>query len=119
MSDHIETENIQCLRFVYTEGEHKCPAGSLLSTIITLTESQKDDTVIQDKEIADYLTDKGLIESTGKNTYQKVANKQDDLIDLGNKVSEAIGSEIESLNVDPNVNLGYSLHMLPVPKNIN
>ena len=116
MSEQIEKENIQSVRFMFSDGEHRCQAASLLSTIITLTDSQKSSNTIDDPEVANYLQDKGLVEETEDHKFHCAEHKHDELVDLGNRVSDAIGKELEELPVDENMSLPYSVHLLPTPR---
>ena len=116
MSEHIEKENVQSVRFMFSDGEHRCQAGSLLSAIITLTDSKKESNIIEDPSVASYLKERGLVEETEDHKYHCADKKYDELVDLGNRVSATIDKELESLPVAKDMTLPYSVHMLPIPK---
>lgn len=114
MSGDIEKENIILQRFVWKDKNHKCEAGKLLFAITELTTNEQHVTSCVDKNIESYLTDKGLVERVD-NELHLVKDKASEAEDLGNKISDYIGNEIESLPVDKEIHFVPSIHMVAVP----
>lgn len=114
MSGDIEKENIVLQRFMWKEDDHKCEAGKLLFALTELTTSDQHVTSCGDPNIEEYLTEKGIVEKVD-DTLHLVAGKQAEAEDLGNRISDHIGNEIESLPVDKEIHFVPSIHMVAVP----
>lgn len=114
MCGDIEKENIILQRFVWKDANHKCEAGKLLFAITELTTNEQHTTSCTDKNIESYLTDKGIVERVD-NELHLVEGKAAEAEDLGNKISDHIGNEIESLPVDKEIHFVPSIHMVAVP----
>ena len=105
----LERQEVVTQRFTWSDGNNKCGAGELLCAITVLTESQKEDNFINAPEVTDYLKEKGLIEETGDHRFKSVAEKKEELVALGDQVSEAIGDEINNLPVNTEIKLAPSV----------
>ena len=111
--NNIERKDITVQRFVYTSDDgHTCGAGSLLSAITVLTESQKEDNFIGNEEVSDLLKSGGYITEISDHRFKVIDNKKEELIDLGNKVSEAIGNEMEALPVNTEIVLSPTIKIM-------
>lgn len=109
----IERKDVTVQRFIYTSDDgHKCGAGSLLSTISVLTESKKEDNFIGNEEVSSLLKAGGYIEETTDNRFKVKEDKKEELVELGNKVSEAIGNEMEALPVNTEVILAPTVKIM-------
>ena len=114
---NIKRENVVVQRFLWTDDSgHQCSAGGLLSAISILTESQKDKNFIDNQEVADVLRSSGLVEEIEKNKFKVSEEKREELVELGNKVSEAIGNELESIPVNTEIVLTPTIKICPVNK---
>ena len=80
--------------YVWKDGKSSVGTGELLSAIIQLTESEKKVNELGDKRIADYLLAKGYIKRD-EDGFSLVEEHRNDMISLGNEISNAIGEEIQ------------------------
>jgi hypothetical protein len=109
----IERQEVVTQRFTWKDGSCSCGAGDLLCTITLLTESQKPDNYIDMPEVTDYLKNKGLIEQTADHRFKPIEEKREELVALGDDVSNAIGTEIENLPANMEIKLAPSIHLIP------
>ena len=114
MSGDIEKENIVLQRFMWKDGDYKCEAGKLLYALTELTSSEQHKTHCSDKTVLDYLSNKGIIEQAN-NEVKLVDGKYKEAEDLGNKISDHVGSEIESIPVNKTIHFVPSIYIMPVP----
>ena len=112
---NIERQDVTVQRFMWRDNGHTCGAGSLLSAITVLTETQKEGNFLGDSSVTNYLKDQGFVEDLGDNFFKPVSDKKDELIELGNRVSEAIGDEMEALPINTEIVLAPTIKIMPVP----
>ena len=113
----LTKETIEVTNFVWSDGDNKLSAGDLLSTLITLSESEKETNPIADKTVADYLVHKGYI-IPENNEFKINKDKKQDIVDLGNQVSNAIDKELENC-IDKKIEPIPTILIMPVPIGIN
>ena len=114
MSGDIEKENITLQRFMWTDENHKCEAGRLLFALNELTMSEKHMSSCNDESVVDYLKDKGIVEQNDQGIHL-VDGKFDEAENLGNRISDHVGSAIEAIPVDKKIHFLPSIHMMAVP----
>lgn len=114
MSGDIEKENIVLQRFVWKDAEHKCEAGQLLYALTELTIKEDHTTSCTDENVEAYLTNKGLVQKVDAG-LKLVDGKYQEAEDLGNRISEHVGSEIESIPSNKKIHLAPSIFMMAVP----
>ena len=113
---NIERKDVTVQRFMYTSDDgHKCGAGRLLSAITILTESEKSDNFIANEDVTELLKTGGYVEEISDHRYRVIDSRKEDLIALGNKVSEAIGNEMEALPVNTEVVLAPTIKIMTDP----
>ena len=114
MSGDIEKENVVLQRFMWKDGNTKCEAGKLLFALTELTVSEQHTTSCTDSTVSSYLKEKGLVEQID-NELHLVDGQMDAANDLGNQISDHIGSEIEALPINKTIHFAPSIYMVAVP----
>lgn len=114
MSGDIEKENIVLQRFVWKDDKHKCEAGQLLYALTELTIKEDHTTSCTDENVEAYLTNKGLVQKVDAG-LKLVDGKYQEAEDLGNRISEHVGSEIEAIPSNKKIQLAPSIFMMAVP----
>ncbi len=110
----IEKENLVVQRFVWKDEEHKCEAGRLLYALTEMTTNSQHVTSCKDEAVVGYLKDKGIAEVVD-DTLHLVEGKMNEAEDLGNKISEHVGKEIESIPTTKKLQMMPSIFMMAVP----
>lgn len=91
----LSKETVEITNFIWNGNGRHLPAGELLSALITLSDSEKDVNAVANKDVADYLKAEGLITELECGGCRINPGRKSDIIDLGNKVSDAIDKELE------------------------
>ena len=113
-NETIIKETVEATDFIWKDENVRLQAGELLSALITLSESQKNTNVICDNDVAGYLVQKGYVSKEDNGEYKVNSERKQDIIDLGNKVSNAIDNELENY-VDKTVESTPTILIMPVP----
>lgn len=108
-------QDVVTQRFTWTDDGHVCGAGDLLCAITLLSSSQKPDNYIDAPAVTDYLKSKGYIEQTGEHRFKPVEEHREELIQLGDAISNAIGDEIEQLPVNTKIVFAPSIYAVCQP----
>jgi len=110
----LTKETVEVTNFIWNDKGKKLPAGELLSTLITLSDSEKETNPIENPDIVDYLGGEGFVVSASNGEYKVNPEKKADLIALGNKVSDAIDKELEAC-INKDIKPVPTILVMPVP----
>ena len=110
----LTKETVEVSNFIWNDKGKKLPAGELLSTLITLSDSEKETNVIENDDVADYLSGEGYVLLVSGHEFKVNQDKKQNLIDLGNQVSDMIDKELESC-IDKKIEPVPTILIMPVP----
>ena len=110
----LTKETVEVSNFIWNDKGRKLPAGELLSTLITLSDSEKETNKIENDDVADYLSGEGYVSLIHDREFKVNPEKKQELINLGNKVSDAIDKELENC-IDKNIEPVPTILIMPVP----
>ncbi len=110
----LTKETVEVSNFIWNDKGKKLPAGELLSALITLSDSEKETNVIENDDVADYLSGEGYVLLVSGHEFKVNQDKKKDLIDLGNQVSDMIDKELESC-IDKKIEPVPTILIMPVP----
>lgn len=107
-------ETVEVANFIWNDKGKKLPAGELLSTLITLSDSEKETNPIVNEDIIDYLGGEGFIVEADNGEYRVNQEKKQELVALGDKVSDAIDKELENC-INKDIKPVPTILVMPVP----
>ena len=109
-----QTKNVVIVPdFHYHDNGISRPADSLLSVLVRLTDSEKNQTVITEQPIADYLQSKGYVTPAENNCYALVDGAKTNVEELADKVSDIITSTLASC-ITVSDNTPRSIFLMPI-----
>lgn len=104
MCNDSSDETIEFADFTWKDGDVSLPTGDLLSTLITLTNSERVSNVVENPDVLSYLENAGYVRRTENGECAVNDERKADLVALGNKVSDAIDQKLEMcMNKNANI----------------
>ena len=110
----LTKETVTVSNFIWNDKGKKLPAGELLSALITLSDSEKETNKIENADVIDYLGGEGYISVADNGECRVNPEKKQELIDLGNKVSDMIDNELENC-INRDIEPVHTILIMPVP----
>lgn len=108
-------QDVPSTSFMWSDNGKSIPTGPLLSALIRLTDAvNKDPKQIQDKQVADYLVEKGFVTKRDDGKYDVVNEKKEEMIQLGDGISDLVDKELEQHVNMSNNNEPQVLIVMPV-----